>query len=71
HEKLPFDFERRETLLNYSVKTIVPDFESSKIKNAKTKGYTGEQCGQCSSMKVRRNGACTVCEDCGETSGCS
>ncbi|MCC7431101.1 vitamin B12-dependent ribonucleotide reductase, partial [bacterium] len=41
HEKLPFDFERRETLLNYSVKTIVPDFESSKIKNAKTKGYTG------------------------------
>ena len=34
-------------------------------------GYTGEQCTSCSSMRVKRNGACTVCEDCGTTSGCS
>ncbi len=38
---------------------------------AKSFGYTGEQCGQCGSMRVKRNGSCTVCEDCGSTSGCS
>jgi len=38
---------------------------------AKSKGYTGEQCPACGSMRVKRNGACTVCEDCGTTSGCS
>jgi len=34
-------------------------------------GYTGEQCGNCGSIRVKRNGSCTVCEDCGYTSGCS
>jgi ribonucleoside-diphosphate reductase alpha chain len=38
---------------------------------AKTLGYTGEQCSNCSSMRVRRNGTCLLCEDCGTTSGCS
>ncbi len=38
---------------------------------AKSKGYTGEQCGSCGSMRVRQNGTCTVCDDCGVTSGCS
>lgn len=40
-------------------------------KTAITAGYTGEQCSSCSSMRVKRNGSCTVCEDCGTTSGCS
>ncbi len=40
-------------------------------REAKTKGYTGEQCPACGSMRVKRNGACTLCEDCGTTSGCS
>jgi ribonucleoside-diphosphate reductase alpha chain len=44
---------------------------SSRRKEARAKGYTGEQCGECGSMRVKRNGACTVCEDCGTTSGCS
>jgi ribonucleoside-diphosphate reductase alpha chain len=34
-------------------------------------GYTGEQCAYCQSSRVRRNGSCTVCDDCGATSGCS
>ncbi len=34
-------------------------------------GYTGEQCPNCGSIRVKRNGTCTVCEDCGSTSGCS
>lgn len=42
-----------------------------KIKMAKDKGYTGDQCSGCGSMKVKRNGSCTLCEDCGTTSGCS
>lgn len=44
----------------------------SKLKaESKQLGYTGEQCGNCGSIRVRRNGSCTVCEDCGSTSGCS
>ena len=38
---------------------------------AKSLGYTGEQCTHCSSMRVKRNGSCLLCEDCGTTSGCS
>jgi ribonucleoside-diphosphate reductase alpha chain len=39
--------------------------------SARSFGYTGEQCMNCGSMRVKRNGSCTVCEDCGATSGCS
>ncbi len=44
---------------------------SDRTMNPTFMGYTGEQCGTCSSMKVVRNGACSVCRDCGETTGCS
>jgi len=39
--------------------------------DAKSFGYTGEPCSNCGSMRVKRNGSCTVCDDCGTTSGCS
>jgi ribonucleoside-diphosphate reductase alpha chain len=42
-----------------------------KVETAKAQGYTGDQCGNCGSMRVKQNGACHVCEDCGTTSGCS
>lgn len=42
-----------------------------KVATAKAHGYTGEQCGNCGSMRVKQNGACHVCEECGTTSGCS
>lgn len=45
--------------------------QHTKIVEAKAKGYTGEQCLNCGSMRVKRNGSCTVCDDCGTTSGCS
>ncbi|PIT84654.1 ribonucleoside-diphosphate reductase, adenosylcobalamin-dependent [Candidatus Micrarchaeota archaeon CG10_big_fil_rev_8_21_14_0_10_45_29] len=45
--------------------------EGDKISQAKAMGYTGEQCGTCGSMKMKRNGSCMVCIDCGETTGCS
>ncbi len=44
---------------------------ATKRGEARAKGYTGEQCSACGSMRVKRNGACTLCDDCGTTSGCS
>ncbi len=52
-------------------KTIEPDSDMGKITEAKVHGFTGEQCGKCGSMRVKQNGACAVCVDCGETTGCS
>lgn len=45
--------------------------DNKRFVEARAKGYTGEQCISCGSMRVKRNGSCTVCEDCGTTSGCS
>ncbi len=47
------------------------DSETDKVTEAKIQGYTGEQCGRCGSMRVKQNGSCAVCVDCGETTGCS
>lgn len=33
--------------------------------------YTGDCCLQCGSVRLRRSGACKVCEDCGESNGCA
>ncbi|PLX24376.1 MAG: ribonucleoside-diphosphate reductase, adenosylcobalamin-dependent [Ignavibacteria bacterium] len=45
--------------------------EADTVLVARQQGYTGEMCESCGSSRVKRNGACTVCEDCGTTSGCS
>ncbi|MBO8092474.1 MAG: vitamin B12-dependent ribonucleotide reductase [Prosthecochloris sp.] len=45
--------------------------EESKILQARVQGYSGEQCENCGSMRVKQNGTCKVCEDCGMTTGCS
>ena len=42
-----------------------------KSRVAKAQGFTGAQCLACGSMKVKQNGSCQVCVDCGETTGCS
>ncbi|HYM19956.1 MAG TPA: vitamin B12-dependent ribonucleotide reductase [Candidatus Kapabacteria bacterium] len=52
-------------------RTTAAETRKQQYREAKTKGYTGEQCPACGSMRVKRNGACTLCEDCGTTSGCS
>ena len=31
----------------------------------------GESCASCGSTRLRRNGTCKVCEECGATTGCS
>ena len=38
---------------------------------AREQGFTGDECPKCQSLKMRRNGACLLCAECGETSGCS
>jgi ribonucleoside-diphosphate reductase alpha chain len=48
-----------------------PDGTLRALDQARRAGYTGESCASCGSVRVRRNGTCVVCEDCGTTSGCS
>lgn len=38
---------------------------------AKQQGYEGDPCTTCGGMRVRRNGACLLCEECQTSSGCS
>jgi ribonucleoside-diphosphate reductase alpha chain len=38
---------------------------------AQQSGYTGDQCDNCSSMKMKISGHCMVCDECGTTTGCS
>ena len=66
--------EEPEMALSHSPLTTLPKGTAtlqSLRSEARSKGYTGEQCSACGSMRVKRNGACTVCDDCGTTSGCS
>ena len=41
------------------------------IAEARAKGYTGDTCPGCSSLRLKRNGSCALCEECGTTTGCS
>ncbi len=34
-------------------------------------GYTGDVCKHCSGCRMIRNGACLLCVECGQSSGCS
>ncbi len=73
-DEMPSESKEKESVQEFSEHLPTVKAQNSavtKIKVAKSRGYTGEQCVNCSSMKVRQNGACTVCDDCGETSGCS
>lgn len=38
---------------------------------AKAQGFTGDTCSNCGSMKMKRNGSCMLCIECGTTTGCS
>ncbi len=50
-----------------ATETITP----SKREQAKLQGFTGSMCSGCGSVRMKRNGSCEVCLDCGATSGCS
>jgi hypothetical protein len=38
---------------------------------ARDEGYSGDVCDQCGSARMKRNGPCLLCCECGATSGCS
>jgi ribonucleoside-diphosphate reductase alpha chain len=46
-----------------------PTFDSK--ETARAQGFTGDACSSCGSMKMKRNGSCMVCIECGTTTGCS
>ena len=47
------------------------EFDLLKKLDPKKMGFTGESCSKCQSTQVVRNGACTMCINCGTTTGCS
>ncbi|MFT4310075.1 MAG: adenosylcobalamin-dependent ribonucleoside-diphosphate reductase [Candidatus Woesearchaeota archaeon] len=60
--------------MEYTTMKVVaqkPQTTYDKRSLAKAQGYTGESCSSCGSMKVKQNGTCAICEDCGSTTGCS
>ncbi len=66
--------ENGEVSHKQQLEVAVPEKRLSRKETAmvaRAQGYTGEMCGSCGSSRVKRNGTCTVCEDCGTTSGCS
>ncbi len=67
------EYFERETVLTSTVQTSGGNGKNAQLKSSMAKqiGYTGEQCEYCGSIRVKRNGSCTVCDDCGGTSGCS
>lgn len=38
---------------------------------ARSQGYTGDTCSNCGGAHMQVAGHCTVCADCGTTTGCS
>lgn len=67
------DYETEQENVNLTNSNVKSNGNGFKLKSAAAKqaGYTGEQCFSCGSIRVKRSGSCTVCEDCGTTSGCS
>ena len=47
------------------------DAKFEKIREARLKGYEGDNCGECGNFTLVRNGTCLKCTTCGSTSGCS
>jgi len=53
------------------MKISKPIADHDKRDDAIRQGFTGDQCAACGSIKMKRNGSCLLCMDCGETTGCS
>jgi len=44
---------------------------SSRVAEARIRGYEGDACSECGNFTMVRNGTCLKCDTCGTTSGCS
>jgi ribonucleoside-diphosphate reductase alpha chain len=49
----------------------VHDHRLNQIREARMKGYEGDNCAECGNFTLVRNGTCLKCDTCGSTSGCS
>lgn len=70
-ELVAIDSQTNSKILPNNGNGVTLQIKVGSSSEAQTFGYTGEHCTNCGSMRVKRNGSCTVCEDCGSTSGCS
>ena len=70
--KLPVLDEGAEAFLSTSSTSSVAAVEEAptNVTKAKLQGYTGSICSGCGSVRMKRNGSCELCLDCGATSGC-
>lgn len=57
----------QKILVEEELETDIQD----RLVQAKIQGFTGAICTACGSTRMRRNGSCELCSDCGATSGCS
>ena len=49
---------------------LIEDIADKRMDSV-AQGYTGDPCQKCNSFTLRRNGACLICDTCGESNGCS
>jgi len=56
------------TASSYEVEETPAYFDDSSSKEER---IYGETCASCGSTRLRKNGTCKVCEECGATTGCS
>jgi ribonucleoside-diphosphate reductase alpha chain len=50
---------------------VLAESLEGRIRQARLKGYEGDPCGECGQLTLVRSGACSKCDTCGATSGCS
>lgn len=52
---------------------LPPSPSAAKVRRqiSQAQGYTGDPCGHCGSLLLKRSGSCLVCDGCGTTTGCS
>ena len=62
--------EEREKVFQGPIAVDV-DVRLDQIRQARLKGYEGDNCGDCGNFTLVRNGTCLKCVTCGATSGCS
>ena len=62
-----------KTAVAGSVTTTISkkDIRTSRVMEARIKGYEGDACTECGNFTMVRNGTCLKCDTCGTTSGCS
>ena len=68
---LPVVDEGAEQSMQSHESTANATLDTPSLSDAKLQGYTGSACSACGSSKMKRNGSCELCLDCGATSGCS